>query len=202
MPRRRCGCWRTAGGGPASSPDPAGTWPHAPRCRSAAPVDVATSSRAAPPRRHPPRPRSASPCSGARPLRRAVKPLAKPVTDGLPHGVSARGPDSRVQLFAQCLEPDADLLLGLAKDLPPATRNNSPNSPPTSSRCGTRPPSCWPTARSATASRRQPARRRPPAAPRAPAHPWGSSPKMSASSCPADRLARDVSRSDLFPLSR
>ena len=33
-----------------------------------------------------------------------------------------------------------------------ATRNNSPNSPPTSSRCGTRPPSCWPMARSATTS--------------------------------------------------
>ena len=35
------------------------------RCRSAAPVDVATSSRLAAPRRQPPRPRSASPCSAS-----------------------------------------------------------------------------------------------------------------------------------------
>src|SRR5690242_21872104 len=38
-----------------------------------------------------------------------------------------------------------------------ATRNNSPSTPPTSCRCGTRPPSFWPTARSATAYRTVPA---------------------------------------------
>jgi hypothetical protein len=37
----------------------------------------------------------------------------------LPHRIGARGPDSRVHLLVECLEPVADLLLGLAGDLPP-----------------------------------------------------------------------------------
>jgi hypothetical protein len=56
---------------------------------------------------------------GVRALRRAIKPLAKPVIDGLARGVGARGPDSCVQLLVQRLELGSDFLPGLAGDLPP-----------------------------------------------------------------------------------
>jgi hypothetical protein len=56
---------------------------------------------------------------GTRPLRRAIKTLAKPVIDGVPHGVSGRGLDACFQFLVQRLELGSDFLLGLAGDLPP-----------------------------------------------------------------------------------
>jgi len=55
---------------------------------------------------------------GARPLGRAVQPLAQPVVHGIPHRVSAGGPDSRVQFLMQRLELLPDFLLRSAEDFP------------------------------------------------------------------------------------
>ena len=56
----------------------------------------------------------------------------------------------------QALVSDPDRIQVLASQArsSSATPNNLPASPPTSSRCATRPPSCWPTAHSFTATRK------------------------------------------------
>jgi hypothetical protein len=56
---------------------------------------------------------------GARPLGRAVQALAQPVLHSLAHRIGLRGLDASFHFLVERLEPVADFLLGLAKDLAP-----------------------------------------------------------------------------------